>query len=297
MNTAKWVQRNPLKNGWGAFALRGREDATQDIDLAVFVKGNGPGVIVTHELPGMSRACIRLAEEIVAAGFRVYLPLFFGAPGKTNMVGNSLRLFCLKREFEYCARHKSGVITQWLNELSRRVRQECPHDGVGVIGMCLTGNFALAMMKYPDHGIKAPVLSQPSLPIYIPGLPGSIAQKRATGLDSATINAVVDWAKQEKAHNPDFYMPIFQFAEDFLSPPARLEGFKNDIGACYFEPPDGADVTISKEVRQSAGIPRGQTHSVLTGYFDGNDSRDRPDPTQRARDILLEYLRQQLKNE
>lgn len=299
MNTAGWVQRNPLKHDhWDAFSWQGKGALIQHIELAVFVKGKGPGVIIVHELPGMSRACLRLAQEIVDAGFRVYLPLLFGAPGKTHTIGYSIRLFCLKKEFQACAKNQSGVMTDWLNELSQQVKSDCGHDGVGVIGMCLTGNFALAMMKDDKHVVQAPVLSQPSLPIYLPGVPGAMARKRATGLDAATIRAVVAWANQERQKNPDFYIPVFQFAEDTLSPVERLAGFKEQMEACYFEPPQGAGLesvlTISKTARKEAKIPFSQTHSVLTGYFEGDDSYPRPNPTAKARELVIQYLRQQL---
>ena len=43
---------------------------------------------------------------------------------------------------------------------------ECGGPGVGAIGMCFTGNFALTMMLEPS--MLAPVLSQPSLPLNNP---------------------------------------------------------------------------------------------------------------------------------
>ena len=48
--------------------------------------------------------------------------------------------------------------------------------GVGAVGMCFTGSFALAMMTEP--AVVAPVLSQPSLPL--PAGPGSAKRRGAS---------------------------------------------------------------------------------------------------------------------
>ena len=45
--------------------------------------------------------------------------------------------------------------------MARLAHQECGGPGVGAIGMCFTGNFALTMMLEPST--LAPVLSQPSI--------------------------------------------------------------------------------------------------------------------------------------
>ena len=49
-----------------------------------------------------------------------------------------------------------GPIVDWLRALSRKVHAECGGRGVGAVGMCFTGNFALAMMTEPS--VVAPVL-------------------------------------------------------------------------------------------------------------------------------------------
>src|SRR5690606_3923659 len=51
--------------------------------------------------------------------------------------------------------------------------ERCGGPGVGAVGMCFTGGFALAMAT--DRRLLAPVLSQPSLPFaLVPGAKRSI---------------------------------------------------------------------------------------------------------------------------
>ena len=69
---------------------------------------------------------------------------------------------CISREFRVLAVRQSSPITNWLRALCRSLHAELGGKGVGAIGMCLTGNFALALMV--DSAVMAPVLSQPSLP-------------------------------------------------------------------------------------------------------------------------------------
>ena len=43
-------------------------------------KGTGPGVIVIHEIPGITPTVIAFAQEVVDAGFTVVMPSLFGTP-------------------------------------------------------------------------------------------------------------------------------------------------------------------------------------------------------------------------
>ncbi|MEM7132775.1 MAG: dienelactone hydrolase family protein [Chloroflexota bacterium] len=266
-----------------------------NISHQVFRKGDpaNPGVVLMHELPGMSPECICLAEEIIKEGFRVYLPLFFGKPGHTNMAGNFVRI-CIRREFHFLANHSSGPITDWLRALCDLAHEECNGRGVGAIGMCLTGGFALSMMVNPSP-VMAPVLSQPSLPIVmIPFLQDKEEVHRSFGVSQEGISATKEWALEQKVSNPDFTLPIFRFAEDPLCPQAKIDSLREQVGTEMIVPDEGADgriSTISQAQREAAGIPEDKTHSVLTGYS-GNGQDD--DPTEIARKQVIEYLKEQL---
>ncbi|MDP1737339.1 MAG: dienelactone hydrolase family protein, partial [Caulobacter sp.] len=134
---------------------------------AVFRRGSGPAVIIMHEIPGLHPLVIDYADRVAAAGMTVFLPSLFGSPGKPVSTGYALGQMvmniCIRREFNAWANGKSSIIIDWLRALARKAHAECGGPGVGALGMCFTGGFALAMMTEPS--VIAPVLSQPSLPL------------------------------------------------------------------------------------------------------------------------------------
>ncbi len=132
-------------------------------------KGTGPGVIVIHEIPGLTPDVIAFGEEVVAAGFTVVMPHLFGKPeaGLNPLtVANALRQVGVSREFTKLATGETSPVTGWLRSLARELHAELGGPGVGALGMCFTGGFALAMMV--DDSVAAPVLCQPSTP-FVPG--------------------------------------------------------------------------------------------------------------------------------
>jgi dienelactone hydrolase len=131
-------------------------------------KGAGPGVIVIHEIPGLTPAVMTFAEEVVAAGFTVVLPSLFGEPGAPMSVGAVLRTIgkvCVSREFTKLATGQTAPIASWLRSLAHDLHAELGGPGVGALGMCFTGGFALAMMV--DPAVAAPVLAQPAAPFAV----------------------------------------------------------------------------------------------------------------------------------
>lgn len=134
----------------------------------VWRKGDGTGVIVLHEVPGIEPSLMAFAEDVVARGHTVLLPQLFGAPGAGFSVGNvvgDLWRFCVRREFTLFARGRTSPVAMWLRALARQLHDEVGGPGVGVVGMCFTGGFALAMMA--DAPVVAPVVAEPSLPAAI----------------------------------------------------------------------------------------------------------------------------------
>lgn len=134
----------------------------------VYRKGSGPGVIVLHEVPGITDKVLAFAQEVVDAGFTVLLPSLFGTPGRPVSVGyavGTLARLCVRSEFTKLAVRRTSPIADWLRALARSLHAELGGPGVGALGMCFTGGFALAMLA--DAPIAAPVLAQPSLPFPI----------------------------------------------------------------------------------------------------------------------------------
>ncbi len=130
-----------------------------------FRKGHGPVVILVHEIPGITPAVEKFANEVVEAGFTVVMPLLVGTTDKTpsgRYLAASMSKVCISREFTTMALNKTSPIISWLRALAKYLHAEIGGKGVGAIGMCFSGGFALGMMV--DDIMLAPVLSQPSLP-------------------------------------------------------------------------------------------------------------------------------------
>ncbi|CAN5688741.1 dienelactone hydrolase family protein [soil metagenome] len=131
-------------------------------------KGTGPGVIVIHEIPGLTPAVIGFGEEVVEAGFTVVMPQLFGYPEIAGTGANAMKAFaglCVRKEFTKLAKRETTPVADWLRGLARELHTELGGPGVGALGMCFTGGFALAMMV--DESVAAPVLCQPSVPLPI----------------------------------------------------------------------------------------------------------------------------------
>src|SRR6202167_3978335 len=132
----------------------------------VYRAGSGPAVIVMSEIPGITPQVAAFAQRVVQAGSTVFMPLLCGEPMRPPERGYALRVIarsCISKEFRVLAANESSPIVDWLRALARHAHGECGGRGVGAVGMCFTGNFALAMMTEPS--VVAPVLSQPSLPL------------------------------------------------------------------------------------------------------------------------------------
>ncbi len=142
------------------------EHTADGVTHPTYRKGSGPGVIVIHEIPGLTPEVIGFAEEVVAAGFTVVLPHLFGTPEAPTNAKNLLKVFprvCVSKEFTMLATGRASPVTVWLRSLASSLHDELGGPGVGALGMCLTGGFALAMMV--DTSVAAPVVAQPSLPL------------------------------------------------------------------------------------------------------------------------------------
>lgn len=170
-------------------ALAGWTEGTFTYDgvtRAIFRRGRGPGVVVIHELPGITPAVRAFADEVVEAGFTVVMPSLVGTPGQAPgplALARSTTAICVSREFTTLAIGRTSPATVWLRAVARDLHEELGGRGVGAVGMCFSGGFALAMVD--DHTV-APVVSQPSLPF-------AIGRTRAgdLGLGPADLDRVV----------------------------------------------------------------------------------------------------------
>lgn len=235
--------------------------------------GDGPGIVLVHEIPGITPPVAAFAERVVEAGFHVALPELFGVRGREvsgGYVGRQLVRACISREFHVLASHGASPVTNWLRALCRRVHADQGGPGVGALGMCLTGNFALALMV--DPVVMAPVLSQPSLPF-----PLGRARRAALHLSDDDLATVKQRVREGQR------VLGLRFTGDPMCPPERFETLRRELG-------DGFE---SIEIDSSKGNPHGipaSAHSVLT-----NDLVDETGhPTQAALDRTLSFFRERL---
>ncbi|MHB1130315.1 MAG: dienelactone hydrolase family protein [Ilumatobacteraceae bacterium] len=136
-----------------------------EIAHATYQRGTGPGVVVVHEIPGITPSVVRFANDVVAAGFTVVMPLLVGEAGrapKGTYMGASLSKVCISHEFTTMAMGHTSPVVAWLRALANHLHRQVGGVGVGAVGMCFSGGFALGMMV--DDVVVAPVVAQPSLP-------------------------------------------------------------------------------------------------------------------------------------
>ena len=129
----------------------------------------GPGVLLLHELAGLSNNTVKFAASLMDAGFTVAMPHLFGrvgAEGNGGMGAGAAGLLgrCIMREMSFFLRDQPPQGTEWLKEASKVLgERSISPRGVGVIGMCATGSFAMATVLDPHVG--AVVASQAALPL------------------------------------------------------------------------------------------------------------------------------------
>jgi hypothetical protein len=136
--------------------------------------GSGPAVIVMAEMPGITPKVLEFAERVAGIGCTAVLPVLFGTPGRDPNPGvrstlvavaygvSTILRACVSREFVVWATGTTSPVVTWLRALAAHEHERCSGPGVGAVGMCFTGGYALAMAV--DDCLVAPVLSQPSLP-------------------------------------------------------------------------------------------------------------------------------------
>ncbi|MFZ4690385.1 MAG: FKBP-type peptidyl-prolyl cis-trans isomerase [Polymorphobacter sp.] len=212
----------------------------------VYRRGTGPAVIVIHEVPGLHPLVVDFADRLVEHGMTVFMPSLFGTPGKPVTKGYALQQIllniCIRREFHTWSGGKSSPIVDWLRALARHAHAECGGPGVGAVGMCFTGGFALAMMTEPS--VIAPVLSQPSLPL-------RGAKTGAIDVSEAEIACA-----RRRFETEDLSLLGLRYASDALVPDARFARYKTEFGDRF------EDVSLADaDARTGTGMA---PHSVLT---------------------------------
>lgn len=129
----------------------------------IYTQGNGSKVLILiQELPGIGQETLALSDRFVSEGYTVVLPHLFGKIGKTSVVLNTIKVFCMRKQFRVFAKNESSPIVDFLSDLCTAMKTKHQVQGIAVIGMCLTGNFAISLMA--NDAVLAGFASQPSLP-------------------------------------------------------------------------------------------------------------------------------------
>ena len=253
-----------------------REIALEGVTKVVHVAGAGPGVIVMTEMPGISPHVARFSRWVRDAGFTVYMPSLFGRDGAVPQVEEGAAVYqraCVSAEFRAFAANGSSPVTVWLRSLARLAHEECAGPGVGAIGMCFTGNFALTMMLEPS--MLAPVLSQPSLPMDDPA-----------GLEIGPDELV---AVRERLERDDLTVLAYRFEGDRICTAQRFAAYAEALGDRFVPrvlPDSAANSDTPPFFDELVATP----HSVVTAHLIDEAGQ----PTIAARDEILSFFASRL---
>jgi len=253
-----------------------RQIAIDGVAKTVHVAGSGPGVIVMAEMPGISPHVARFARWVRDAGFTAYMPSLFGRDGAVPNLEEGTEVFqkaCVSAEFRAFGANESSPVTVWLRGLARLAHEECGGAGVGAIGMCFTGNFALTMMLEP--AMLAPVLSQPSLPLNDPA---------GMHISPDELAAV-----KERMEREDLTVMAYRFEGDQFCRAQRFAAYAEALGD-HFVARVLPDSSANRELPEffSRAIPT--PHSVVTVHLVDEAGQ----PTAAARDEILGFFAQRL---
>lgn len=242
-------------------------------ERVVYRRGQGRAVIVMAEVPGITPQVARFATRVADAGFSVWMPQLFGTPLRPlspASVAETLARVCISREFRLLAAHRSSPIVDWLRALARHAHAECGGPGVGAIGMCLTGNFALAMML--DAPVIAPVLSQPSLP-------GGFTHAQRSGLHASPREIA---AAHDKIDHEGARILGLRFKQDPMCRAERFARLREEFGEAF--------ESIEIDARHANPRAMKPAHSVVTTHLIDKAG----EPTRAALERVLAFLKEKI---
>ncbi|MCW2830273.1 MAG: Dienelactone hydrolase [Aeromicrobium sp.] len=239
-----------------------------------YEKGSGPGVVLIPEVPGLSPEVLGLADHLVDEGFTVVVPSPFGIPGKgpsVPYVVSTIARLCVSAEFRAFATGAARPISEFLRAVARDLDSRTPGRGVGVIGMCFSGGFALAAAV--DDSVTAPVMSQPSVPF-------PIGRKRQADVMLSPEELAIVKARTE---NDGLCVLGLRFSEDKAVHPARFAALKEQLGEAFDV------IELDSSEGNTGGFSRA-AHSMITHEVrevEGHEALG-------ARTRVVEFLRTRL---
>lgn len=238
----------------------------------VYLQGTGPGVIVLSEMPGISPELARFARWTSQAGYSVYVPSLFGKDGAVVSTSEALDIFkstCISREFQALAAGEDRPVVRWLRQLAKQVRLETVGPGVGVIGMCFTGNFAISLMIEQD--VRVAVACHPSLPLDSP--------------DEIDLTPQETVGIRQRIEAEGLGILGVRFDNDRWCTKARFEKLRTSLGDGFEMlevPGTGANPVAPPFFQDIVGCP----HGVVTAHLVDQAGS----PTLKARDEIHAFL-------
>ncbi|MFD4371262.1 dienelactone hydrolase family protein [Streptomyces sp. NPDC058486] len=248
----------------------------EGVGKRVYVSGAGPAVVLMPEMPGISPDVVRFARWIRDAGLSVYVPSLFGVDGAYPLAEAAetvMRRACVSAEFRAFAGGGTSPVVTWLRGLARVAHAERGGPGVGAVGLCFTGNFALSMTLEPS--VVAPVVNHPSLPLDDPG-----------GLELSDEDAA---AVAERVRRDGLKVLAYRFENDRWCTGRRFAAYRSLLGDAFdgrVLPDEAANPEPPPFFREVVGCP----HSVVTAHLVDAAGH----PTVRARDEIIAYLTERL---
>ncbi len=248
----------------------------------IFRKGTGPAVIVISEMPGISPKVAGFARKVADIGCTAVMPHLFGDPGRDPLAKgkaagalyslSSIVPMCISKEFTVLATGKSSPVIDWLRALAGNEHERCGGPGVGAIGMCFTGGFALAMATHPS--LLAPVLSQPSLPMALP-----FKKQNAHNIDISPEELAI---VKGRCAAEGLTVLGMRFKSDAFVPSGRFEFLREQLG----------DAFVAIELEDADANPDSpmKPHSVVTEHLIDVDGQ----ATRAALDTVLDLFRTRL---
>lgn len=239
-----------------------------------YEKGEGPGVILIPEIPGITPEVLGLADHLVGSGLTVVVPSPFGTPGRQATIGYTLGVvsrLCVSAEFRAFAVGAHRPITDFLRAVAADLASRTPGPGVGIIGMCFTGGFALAAAV--DDSVLASVVSQPGVPF-----PVGRARRVDPVMSPEELDRVV-----ERTETAGLCALGLRFSEDVGAPRERFAALAARFGDAF------EVIELDSSPGNAGGFSR-RAHSVLTGELRETEGH----PALAARERVVEFLWKQL---
>jgi dienelactone hydrolase len=243
----------------------------------VYEKGSGPGVVLIPEVPGLTPQVLGLAQHLVDNGFTVAVPSPFGIPGRGSAMGYTLRTvarLCVSAEFRAFALNAHRPITDFLRAVAADLAARTPGRGIGVIGMCFTGGFALATAI--EDSVLASVLSQPAVPF-----PTSRARRMDPGASAEEMDAIA-----ARTRDDGLCLLGLRFSEDGSAPRERFAGLTAKLGDAF------EVIELDSSPGNTDGYRAG-AHSVLTDEV----RESPPNSAYETREHMVDFLRRNISRE